>query len=87
MARVRTHTRQRAPPTLTASLSDRTQCGLACALLAHRRNFTFCARTRRPKPLAGEEHQFQFLVFLLIMIVLGLIVVVACTFRFEKHCL
>ena len=57
------------------------------ALLAHRRNFTFCARIRRPKPLAGEEHQFQFLVFLLIMIVLGLIVVVACTLRFEKHCL
>jgi hypothetical protein len=59
--------------------------GVPCSLIAE--ISLFCARTRRPKPLAGEEHQFQFLVFLLIMIVLGLIVVVACTFRFEKHCL
>ena len=41
----------------------------------------------RPKPLEGQEHEFQFAVFALIMIVMWLIVVVACTFRFETHCL
>eukprot|EP01043_Picozoa_sp_COSAG02_P041385 COSAG02_NODE_3423_length_6770_cov_5.903912_8_plen_79_part_00 len=55
-------------------------------LRAHRADRKDAVR-RRPEPLSGEEHQFQFLVFLLIMIVLGLIILAACTVRFEKHCL
>ena len=36
--------------------------------------------------LAGDDHNFHYAVYLLVMSIMALIILFACTFKFEKHC-
>lgn len=40
----------------------------------------------RMHTLAGDDHNFHYAVYLLVMSIMALIILFACTFKFEKHC-